>query len=543
VTFIDVTTLLGGLAIFLHGLALTRDGLQIIAGDKLRTILFALSNNRVVGLFSGAVVTSVLQSSTATTVMLVGFAASSLMTLPQAMAVVLGADIGTTLTVQLISFRLSGYALAIVALGFALRFVARKRRTRSLGEVVLGFGLLFFGMKLMADATMPLRASEAFNHALAYLSSRPLAGLTGAAVTTVLMQGSAPTIGLVIAMATAGSMNLEAALPMVLGANVGTTLTPLIAAAGAPVEGKRVAVAHAVFKILGAAIFFAVLGPFQRLVERTGPDLARQVANAHTLFNAMNALLFLPFIGLGARLITRFYREEEGKERFGPKYLDPRAIESPALAFGNAQREFLRMADIVDDMLKDTIRAFEDNDLDLVTDIETRDDKVDILNREIRFYLAKLGQEAMSPEQADRQMELISLANDIENVGDIVNKNLLALAKKKIHHGLAFSAQGFGEIKSFHGKVCENFDLALLAFSGNDEEIARKVVRHQHSLVEIETELKEKHIGRLYQGLRESIETSSMHLDLLAYMRRINRLVGNLAEAVLKRRQAEGRGE
>jgi phosphate:Na+ symporter len=325
---------------------------------------------------------------------------------------------------------------------------------------------------------------------------------------------------------------------MVLGANVGTTITPLVAAAGAPAEGKRVAFAHAFFKLLGVALCLPVLGYFAGLVAQTADSLPRQIANAHTLFNVLAAFAFLPFINVGAALVRRWYHPPEEKERFRPRYLDPRAIESPALALGNAQREFLRMADIVGDMVKDSIRCFEANDLDLVADIEARDDKVDILNREIRFYLAKLSQGALTPEQAERQMALIGLSNDIENVGDLVNKNVLALARKKISHGLAFSREGWAEIREFHAKVCENLDLALVAFSAGDEEIARKVLRHRLKMVEIEGELREKHITRITQALRETLETSSMHLDILAYLRSINGYVGNLAAAVVGRRES-----
>jgi phosphate:Na+ symporter len=328
-------------------------------------------------------------------------------------------------------------------------------------------------------------------------------------------------------------------MPLVLGANIGTTITPIIAAAGQPAAGKRVAFAHALFKLVGVAALLPFIGWFTRLAAASAPDVARQIANAHSLFNVFTAFAFLPFVGVGARLVSRFYQPDGEQARFGPRYLDPRAIESPALAFGNAQREFLRMADIVADMVKDCIRCFEPDGVDLAADIEARDDKVDILNREIRFYLARLGQEAMTRDQADRQMELISLSNDVENVGDLVNRNLLALARKKVSHGLAFSRDGWGEIRDFHAKVCENFDLALVAFSSSDEEIARKVLRHREKLVEIEAELKEQHIGRLNQGLRESLETSSMHLDLLAYLRRINGYVGNMAAAVVRRKERD----
>jgi len=543
-TFLDWSILAGGLAVFLHGLELAREGLQTLAGERLRTILFALSGNRVVAFLSGALVTGVIQSSTATTVMLVGFAGSGLMTLAQAMAVLLGADIGTTVTVQLITFRLSTWALAVVAGGFGIRFFSKKRRNRFLGETVMGFGLLFLGMKLMADATLPLRHSPAFAEVLAYLGASHFTGLAGAALATVLMQGSAPTIGLVIAMSASGTMTLSAALPMVLGANIGTTFTPFLAASKAPAEGKRVAFAHAAFKVVGVLVFLPLLEPFASLLQATSGDVSRQIANGHTLFNVVTALAFLPFVGLGAMAVRRFYRPSEEQERFGPRYLDPRAIESPALALGNAQREFLRMADIVRDMVKDSIRCFEGDGLDLAADIEGRDDKVDILNREIRFYLAKLAQAAITREQAERQMDLISLAADLENVGDLVNKNVLAMARKKLAHGLAFSRDGWTEILSFHGMVCENFDLALVAFTTGDEELARKVLRHRVKLVEIETELKEKHIARLNQGLRESLETSSMHLDLLAYYRSINGYIGNLGTTVVSsHEQQEGQRE
>lgn len=533
--FFDITTLVGGLAIFLHGLGLTRDGLQIVAGEKLRTIIFALSKNRLVALFSGAFVTMILQSSTAATIMMAGFTATALMTLTQAMALLLGADIGTTITVQLISFHLSAYALAVVSAGSIVRLMSKKRRNQFIGQIIMGFGLLFLGLKLMEDATAPLRASEVFISMVTYFAHRPLAGLAAAAVATLLLQGSAPTIGLLIAMSASGGMTLEAAMPMVLGANIGTTITPIFMTAGLSIEGRQVSVAHAVFKIVGVILIFPFLGEFNHFVEKLDPSsAARAIANGHTIFNILNAVLFLPLINMGAQLITRHYKPLGEKEKFAPKYLDPRALGSPALAFGNAQREFLRMADLVHDSVKDVLTAIGDNDLDLIAEIESRDDKVDILNREIRFYLAKVGLEAMTREQAERQVELVSLANDIENVGDVVCRDILSLARKKLEHGLSFSQQGWTEIQDFHAKVCENFDLALAAYTTQDEEIARKVIRHRTALLNIENQLKERHIARLHQGTRESIETSGMHLDLLAHLRQINGYIGNLADSVIR---------
>jgi phosphate:Na+ symporter len=554
-TFLDVTVSLGGLAIFLHGLSLAKEGLQSLAGDKLRAIIIAMTRNRVVGLLSGAAVTVIIQSSTATTVMLVGFAGSGVLSLTQAMSVLLGADIGTTITVQLLSFRLSAYALLITFLGFALKFIAKKRRPRYLGDAVLGFGMLFYGLKLMAEGTAPLTQQAGFATLVAYFGHNPILGILAAAAFTILLQGSAPTIGLLLSLAHSTAeaqargndgfhFTLTAALPMVLGANVGTTVTPALSAMGQAVGGRRVAIAHVLFKVLGVSLFVPFLDLFGELVKAVSSgDLSRQIANAHTLFNVIVALLFLPFEGVAAFLIERFYRPPT-QEQFGPKYLDPRAIDTPPLAFGLATREFMRMCDIVGDMLKDVIRVLHKSDADLVEDIAARDDKVDILNREIRLYLARLGQQTMTPEQADRQMSLITLTADIENVGDTIEKNLLPMARKMAAKGVHFSSEGTADIGLFHQKVCENFDLAVAAFSTTDEELARKVLRHRDGVIQIEAELKQKHIARLSQGLQETLDTSSFHLDVLSYLRRVNFLVSNLAEAVMaaKRHQAEGRG-
>ncbi len=530
----DLIGLLGGLALFLLGLDLARESLQLLAGEKLRSILFSLTGSRLLGLFSGGLASILLQSSTAATVMLVGFADSGLVSLAQANAVLLGADIGTTVVVQIIALRLSVYALVLVAAGFSVRFVTKRRRPRYAGQMLLGLGLLFYGMKLMGDAANPLSASPHFGEVVRYLGDNPAVAAGVSAVITVILQGSAPVIGLLISAAQTGALTLHAALPMVVGANVGTTFTPVLLALSSGAAGKRVAVSHFLFKIVGAAAIFPLLGPFERIVLHTSAGAPRQIANSHTLFNVALAILFLPTVEIGARMLERYYKPPEREPKFRPKYLDPRAIEAPPLAFANATREFLRMADIVDDMFKDSLRVFAENDLDLLSDVEARDDKVDILNREIRFYLARLALENMTAEQAQRQMTLITLTADLENAGDIVNKNILSLAQKKVDHSLTFSEEGWKELEGFYEKVSENFDLALSAFSTGDEELAQKVLRHRAKLVEIETELKQRHIERLHRGLRESLETSGMHLDLLGYLRRINGIVAHLAEAVVQ---------
>jgi phosphate:Na+ symporter len=533
VSAFHITVLLGGVAIFLHGLQLARDGLQVLAGDRLRQIIAAVSSRKLTGVGVGALVAGILQSSTAVIIMLVGFAGSGVLSLPQSMAILLGADIGTTVTVQLISVRLTDYALIIAALGFSVRFVSRKRRVRSFGDSVLGLGLMFYGLKLLADGTTPLVNAPWFSASLQYLSANPLLCVAVAAGLTTALQGSLAMIAMLISFAHAGAISLDVAIPMVLGANIGTTVTPALSAVGQPPDAKRVAMAHICFKVAGVVLVLPLLHPFTELATRTATDIGRQIANAHTLFNVGVTLIFLPFTSLAARAIVRFYRPPETEGRFKPKYLDPRAVDTPPLAFGNATREFLRMADIVGDMLKDVIRAFETNDLDLMSEIESRDDKVDILNREIRFYLARLGQESMTTDQAERQTQLITLTSDIENIGDIVDKNLLPMARKKATGGMSFSNEGFAELKSFHAKVCENFDLALAAFSTGDEELARRTLRNYSQLQTMEASLRQTHIARLHKGLPEAVETTGIHFDMLSNLWQINTLSTRLADIVV----------
>lgn len=526
---------MGGLAIFLHGINLTREGLQVVTGDRLRTIIFALSKNRVIALLSGVFITMILQSSTVSTVMIVGFCSNSLMNLTQAMAVLLGADIGTTVTVQLISFHLSAYSLSIVSCGFFIRMISKRKRNQYLGQILMGMGLLFLGIKLAEDATIPLKSSVVFNQLIGYAREFPLPSMLGAGALTLILQGSAPTIAFLIALSSSGNITLEGAMPMILGANMATTILPIFLTANTSnIEGRRVAVAHALFKVAGVALLLPFLHEFNHFIEAIDSNPARSIANAHTIFNIINALMFLPLISWCAKLISQHYTPIAEKMKFGAKYLDIRALESPSLAFGNAQREFLRLADLVNDMLKDSVKVMGKADLDILAEIEETDDKVDILNREIRFYLARVTTEIVTPEQAEKQIELVSLANDVENIGDVINVNILTLARKKIHLGVTFSAQGWEEIQSFHSKVCENFDLALIAYSSRDEEVARKVIRHRTALVEIENQLMQKHIQRLSQGTRESIETSGMHLDLLTHLRQINGYIGNIADAVVR---------
>jgi len=539
-TTINLLTLFGGILLLLYGMRTAGDGMQKAAGARLRGFLMAVTDNRLKGVSVGALITALLQSSSATIIMLVSFVGSGLLSLSATMGVILGADIGTTITVQIITFKIYDYAIVFVGIGILLEFLGRKGPLQDIGQTILGFAFIFLALKILTDVFLPLAQDPLFKEILINLGKDPVAGIIIAALLTALLHSSVATIGLALTAAHNGLITLDAAMPIVLGANIGTCVSAITSSIGASVEAKRVALAHVMFKLIGVVIVLPFLAPFTNLIGFSAQNLARQVANAHTIFNIAITLLFLPFIKPFTKLVEILLPEKEPSEqKFGPKYLDKLVLESPSLALGQATREALRMADIVQDMLKQSIEVFKSNNTALMEKIEERDDDVDILDREIKLYLTKLSQEGLTGEQARREMEIITFTNNLENIGDVIDKNLMELAKKKIKNQLSFSHKGLTEILEFHQKVMENFELGVSAFTSGDVELAHKLLRHKTRLGEIERDLRQAHINRLHLGLKESIDTSAIHLDVLTNLKRINSYIANIAYPILEREKTE----
>ena len=527
--------LFGGMALLLYGIQLTGEGLQRAAGARLRGLLTGLARNRIVALGSGATVTAIIQSSSATTVMLIGFVSAGLMTFRQTLGVILGADIGTTFTVQLIAFRLTDWALLLVGVGFTIVFVARRRAGKDVGQALLGFGLIFLGLKLILDGVAPLKTNPLAIQLLASAGESPVLAVLTAAVFSALVHSSAATIGLALALATEGLLTLDGAVAIVLGANIGTCATALAASVGTSAEAKRVATAHIAFKLLGAALVFPLIEPFAAVIATTAADPARQVANAHTLFNLGISLVFLPFTPVAARAIESLVPEDQpGDNPFRVRYLDERALDQPSLALGQATREALRMADVVQGMLRDVPVVFATNHQELLEEVERRDDQVDFLEREIKLFLARLGREAMGPDLSRKEIELISIIGNLENIGDIIDKNLMELARKKLYQGRRFSDAGWAEILDFHTMVSKNLERALGAFAANDRGLAQEVLDQRPLMRQRERELRESHLARLRAGLAESLETSEIHLDILTNLKRISSHVSALVFPILE---------
>ena len=529
--------LLGGTALLLFGVRFVGEGLQRALGSRLRHVLSTLTGNRIKALAVGAGVTAVLQSSSATTVMLVGFASAGLLTLRQTIGVILGADIGTTITVQLLAFNILGFAPLVLFLGWLL-YTAFAGRVRYFGQGILGFGFLFLGMKLIADGTLPLQRSELAVQIFTALVAQPLILLLLAAVFSALVRSSAATIGIALSFAAGGLMNLDGAMAIIFGANIGTAASALLASVGANAEARRVALAHAAFKVIGVAIFLPFSVMFADLVRMTASDPQRQIANAHSLFNLIGALLFLPFTPIAADVFTRLVPDSR-RTNVGAVYLNPNVLDTPAVALGQALRELLRMGDVVLQSLRDTIVVFARDDTALMREVIRRDDHIDRLEEDIKQYVIKLRENALTKDQSERETALLFVVVNLEEIGDVIEKNLMELAEKKIRGQHRFSAQGWAEIQDLHAKVVENMELALGALATSDREIAEKVVRHKSQVNAMERRLRQAHIERLHEGLRESIDTSSIHLDVLASLKRANSLIAGIAYAVLGQHTVE----
>ncbi len=527
--------LFGGLALLLYGMQLIGEGLQRAAGGHLRHLLTSMTRNRLAAVGSGALVTAIIQSSSATTLMLIGFVSAGLLSFRQSLGVILGADIGTTFTVQLLAFKIQEFSLLLVGAGFAVSFFARRGTAKSVGLAILGFGFIFLGMRVMTDGLVPLAGDELARKVLVALSANPFFGLLAGAALSASMASSAATIGLTLSLAHQDILSLAGAVPVVLGANIGTCATALAASLRSSSDARRVAVAHIAFKVLGVALVFPFIHPLTALVAHTARDAARQIANSHTLFNVAISALFLPFASLAARAIIATVPERErGDNPFKTRYLDDRYLDQPALAIGQALREALRMGDVAQAMLRDAMTVLRADNQELLEDVERRDDQLDYLEREIKLFLSRLGREAMSPDLAQKEIGLISFIGNLENVGDIIDKNLMELARKKLYQGRRFSEAGEAELIEFHALVSKNLERAIAGFAANDRSLAQEVLDQRPMIRQRERELRESHLMRLRRGLAESLETSEIHLDVLTNLKRISSHVTALVFPILE---------
>ncbi len=523
--------LLGGLGLFIYGMQIMSEGMQKAAGDKLRNILEILTKNPVIAMVTGIILTVLVQSSTTSTVMIVSFVNAGLMSLGQAVGTIFGANIGTTITAQVISFDLGMFALPAIAVGVALNSFAKRRLKKYVGRSILGFGILFLGMTLMSEALEPLSEHDLFLSMLQQFGAYPVLGILAGAVFTAMVQSSSAATGVIIALTLQDLLNFESGIALILGTNIGTCSTTIVASVGSNLAAKRTAAAHILFNSVGTLIILIILSPFSDLVAQTADTVPRQVANAHTVFNVGMAVLFLPFTNKFVNLVTKLIPGEESGIEQGSKYLDKRVLATPSVAISNAKIEVIRMSKLAHEMFDEAYEAFLDGDFRKMKLVEQKEDVVDQLEKEISTYLSAISYSSLTDNQSKQVTALLNAINDIERVGDH-SENLVNLTKSIIEDNLPFSDTAIKELSDFHDKVSGMYNKAVEAFENEDHDKAREVVEYDDVVDDMERILRKHHMMRLNEK-RCHPSSGVVYLDILSNFERIGDHSTNLCEAVL----------
>lgn len=524
--------LLAGVCFFLYGASMVSASLEKIMAARITSLMNKISSSQFLSIAVGVGLTTIMQSSGAVTSMLVGLGRARVINLQQVMGVIIGTAIGSTLTVQLISFDLGQYALPLFILGFLMYFTARKATVKNVATVFMGFALLFMGLKMISISSHFFAKQDLLAELFQSLRDNQIYSFLIATIFCVLVQSSTVTIGLAMSLATANVISVHDAMIWVYGANIGTTSTALIASAGSNYIGKQVAWAHFFYKTVSVFIFYPITGYFLRFIENFDTTQARMIANYHFFFNLGSALIFFPFIKKGADLIEKMFPKTAGDE-FGTEFLTMDNYQSSALAISYAQREIMRMADIVLNMIKDSVHLFETEDPVLVQSIKDRDNQVDFLYREIKMFLLHHANKSSTAVQQN-VMNMIMFISDLERAADSIDINIRALAIKKHALKLEFSHEGLHEIQSMHAQVVKVASMGINAY--DNSQMCEFAIQLKRELAKLEITFRENHILRLNRGLKETINTSSIHLDLLSEYRRIASLLCNHAYATTKQK-------
>ena len=536
--------LVGGLGFFLFGMKFMSEGLRKVAGDRLRKILELLTKKPIVGLLAGAGVTALIQSSSATTVMVVGLVNAGMLTLKQAISMVLGANIGTTVTAWLVSFlaifKITNYALPAVGIGFLIITLGKARNTKLWGEVLLGFGILFIGIHFMKVAFAPLEESPQIKEIFISFSRYPILGVLVGMVITMLLQSSSATIALVQVLAFEGLISFEAAIPLILGENIGTTITAQIASIGTNTSARRTAMAHTVFNVIGTCyiLIFVYLGIYARAIDLIIPgpittsNIMIYIAVAHSVFNVFNALIvFLPLIGWLERISIKLVPGKPEIAEAAPQYLERHLLDTPAVALEQATREIIRMGRIAQQAMNDAMDGFFNNDPKSLSQVAPREEAVDNLQKEITRYLIELSRKNLSMEESEKLPVLLHTVNDIERIGDH-SENLVELGTRKIEQKLPFTPQAITEIRRMYEETNNMLNETIEALENNDLALAKRALKREETLNRFQIELRQNHVQRLNEGSCQLL-SGLIFLDYVANLEKIGDHLTNIAQAIM----------
>lgn len=543
---------IGGLGLFILGMKMMTEGLQMSAGNRIKRILGAVSSNRVIGCLTGTGVTALVQSSSATTVMLIGFVSAGLMTLNQAVGVILGANIGTTVTAQLIAFKLTEAALPAIAIGVVLKFFTKKKKYRYVGDVILGFGLLFFGMTVMKHGLSPLKSDPAFIGFFTKFDPGSVPGLLlcvcVGAVLTILVQSSSATIGLTMTLASQGLLTFPAAMALVLGENIGTTVTAELATIGSTnISAHRAARAHTMFNVIG--VFFMLLifpyfvgmieiittslgaGPVHEVVNGETVNISRYIANGHTIFNVVNATIFLMFMPLLIRVaIALSPKEKESEDKYRLPNLGDRFLDTPIAALAKARSEIIRMSEAAAETFADTVIRIEDRDYKKLDNWKKMEDFLDDMQREITTYLTRVYQSEVSESEAKEISSLMRMTNNIERIGDSV-ENIAQLTERFIETDLQFTPAAYSDIKKISGQVISFLNLVTEGIKGKGGDVMKEAERIENSIDSMREDMRQDHISRLRTG-ECAIDPGLLFIGLLTNFEKMGDYCFNIAQAV-----------
>lgn len=512
------------------------DGLQKIAGDGLRNLLDKFTSNPFLGVLTGMVVTILIQSSSSTTVLTVGLVSAGFMTLRQAIGVIMGANIGTTATAFIIGIDLEAYALPILFIGTLLIFFFKNKKTNNIGQTFFGFGALFYGLTLMGEGVAPLENLPAFNDLTISMSANPLLGVLVGVLFTVGLQSSSATIGLLQELFSQGAIPLEAALPILFGDNIGTTITAVIAAIGASVAAKRAAMIHVIFNLLGAAIVLILLVPYTAFISylqdalQLNPPMT--IAFAHGIFNVTNMLIQLPFVGVLAYIVTKLIPSREEEIDYQTKHLDPLFIQqSPSIALDQAKLETLRMAAYAEKGLKQSETYLETKNKKNAENIVRYEEAVNNLDKNITNYLTGISSRSLSSESSRQHSVLMDTTRDIERVSDHV-ENLMELVDYQVSNKVTLSPEAYKDLNQMYELTMSTFSQSIEALEQDNHEIAGQVLTQEEEIDRLERQLRKKHILRLNEG-QCSGSAGIVFVDMLSNLERVGDHAVNIAETVL----------
>ena len=528
--------IMGGLGLFLYGMNLMGDGLQKSAGSKLKRIIELLTSNVIMGVLVGMVVTMVIQSSSATTVMVVGFVNAGIMSLTQAIGVIMGANIGTTITAQLVSLDVDFLAPVALGIGIVIYMFSNKPKHKNIAEILIGFGILFTGMDFMKEAVKPLAGYQGFTDMLLSFGHHPILGVLMGFAITAIVQSSSASMGMLIALASQGLIPITAALPILYGENIGTCVTSLISSIGASRNARRAAIMHLTFNVLGSMLFMFILSkPIVAIVTSIDPtDAARQIANAHTLFNILNVILLLPFnkliVKLALKLVPETKSEQDDDDKV-VKYIDDRMIETPSIALVNIIKETLRMGEKSKESLNAAMDGIVDKSQEKIELSFKKEKLINELQKLILNYLLKLSKASLNEDSRETVDALFNTVNDIERIGDHA-ENIAELAKDIVDLEISFSDVGIGELKDMYNKVASTYTYALEAMRTSNVDLACKVIKMEEQVDMMEKSCRANHMNRLNSSSC-SIESGVIYLDIISNLERVSDHAVNIAQQVI----------